>query len=647
MSIITVILFFLYTYGFGFTALYLLRIKQSEDAVERQIMRIGIGICVFIVVAVLLNLLNIPLHWIIFLLLSNALVAYTAVKERKQLAERWKQGKFRGAFTPTRKNIVYFFLLTLFLFNLYTYAAGSFAYEYLEDDDPWTHAREMKYVATEKTLDVGYFRPINYLDPYPPAYASLMGVLHQTSPEAQWTLKFFNSLIISLSIVFFFFFAYRLTGSRTISLASTFILSMIPSYLSHFIWSHSLVPLVFIILIYSYLMLDSHDKWWFITALITATAFLTHHRQVIKIGIMAVLFIAVLWYYRKKVPWAIIKASVAGFVISLAWWAFKLGDMLRMLTHETVGSGTASETAPAATAGVGNLLSKVISRLPSMFSPTGGTATRAYSFNDFFIAQKSNMINSPIGWGIAISLLLAAALIIILIRYKNLKSPKNYWIPVVVLWLIFTFLGVNSATFNLPIGFGAFRMWMLLALPVSILCGYGIVLLANLFKSSMVIKGAVLIILLGAVFATGGYYKYYHNINPGWPPGGKWTSMEELNGYVWMKNNLPLNSNVFTASVQNKVVFGFNMNSCVWCDWYREFHPTVLEQDVDTLYHWLTQHDFDYVAFGGMEVKYLGRTYGEAETQEKINALLTEMGQRPAQFRAVHQTQGFILVEIL
>ena len=39
------------------------------------------------------------------------------------------------------------------------------------------------------------------------------------------------------------------------------------------------------------------------------------------------------------------------------------------------------------------------------FNPEGGTATRAYSFSDFFIAQKTNMINSPIGIGIIISLI--------------------------------------------------------------------------------------------------------------------------------------------------------------------------------------------------------------------------------------------------
>ncbi len=637
MSIITILLFFLYTYGFGFILTHLSKVKESEDLIERHIMRIGFGLCAFIVLAVFLNLLHIPLHWGIFLAISLIGVSFFLYKDRANLNSKVAEITSQRL---TKKNLIYLALLILFVFNLFMYVKGSFAYEYLEDDDPWTHAREMKFVALEKKLDVGYFRPINYLDPYPPAYASIMGILHQTSPEAQWTIKFFNSLLISLSILFFFFMVKRLTDNSSLALASTFILSMLPSYLSHFIWSHTLIPLLFFLLTYAYLKIEDDSRWLVVSAIITAAIFLTHTRQVIKIGILALFYIGILWAYTKKIPWKVIASGLVGAGISLMWWAFKVGDLIRMVTH----SASATDVTGASVAATQSLFGRILARLPFIFSPTGGTGTRAYTFSDFFIAQETNMINAPIGWGIAISLLLLAALIFIAIKYKTLKEKNNLWITLVLAWFIFSFLAVNSATFHLPIGIEAFRTWMFLAIPVSILAGYGIILIGNSAKS---LKYPLIIILIILVFLTAGMQKYVHNSSPSWPPGGKWTSGSELSGYLWMKNNLPLNSNVFTYSTQNKVVFGLNMNSCEWCSDYRAFHPTVLEKNVTDVYSWLKAHQYDYIIFGGMEIKYLSGTYGQNETVTMINERLTQISKMPTQFQLVHQEQGFLLFKIV
>lgn len=630
MSILTIILFFIYTYGLGFTLTSLLKIKE-EEGLERYVIRVGFGLCVFIFLAVLLNMVNIPLHWWIFLILSGAYPIYWLARNYKHLTKP----------NFSKIKIATVLLLLLFSFMLFMHVKGSLSYEYLEDDDPWTHAREMKYVAEEKTLDVPYFRPINYLDPYPPAYASLMGILHQTSPELQWTLKFFNSLLIALSVLFFYFMVLRLTKNDKIALASSFILVMLPSYLSHFIWSHTLIPLMFMLLIYAYLKAEDSKFGWLLVAAVTAALFLTHTRQVLKLGIMAGIFLGVSWFYTKKFPKKIVYGSLAGAILSLAWWGFKFRSMLEMLTHGSVGSTAEAGAAVASTTG---LLNKIILRLPSMFNPAGGTGHQAYSFSDFFFAQDTNMINSPIGWGIMISILVVVALALICSRYKKLKESENYWLAVVVGWFVFTFLNVNAETFHLPLGIEPFRSWMQLAIPVAILCGYIIVVMSNSAKQW---KYPLLIAVVALVFLTSGLHNYKHNTNSHWPAGGKWTSAEELQGYIWMKNNIPLNSNVFTYSSQNKVVFGFNMNSCVWCEEYREFQPTVLDKDVPTVYSWLKGHEYEYIAFGGMELKYLGNEYGQEVAAEKINAAVKEMSEQPGKFQVVHQTSGFILFKIV
>src|SRR4030042_1450406 len=104
------------------------------------------------------------------------------------------------------------------------------------------------------------------MDPYPPGYDLLMGVLLQTANSVMWILKFFNALIISVSIAFFYFFAKELMGDKNKALFSTFCLAAVPAFMSHFIWAISLaVPLYFV----AFYCLEriKQDKKWFIVSI--------------------------------------------------------------------------------------------------------------------------------------------------------------------------------------------------------------------------------------------------------------------------------------------------------------------------------------------------------------------------------------------
>ena len=78
-SIITIVLFFVYTWGLGFTATSFL--TKSDNNLERNFMRIGIGLGIFSILAVLLNFLHVPLDWRIFLVLSIAFPVYVLFKK--------------------------------------------------------------------------------------------------------------------------------------------------------------------------------------------------------------------------------------------------------------------------------------------------------------------------------------------------------------------------------------------------------------------------------------------------------------------------------------------------------------------------------------------------------------------------------------
>lgn len=239
MSIITLLLFFAYSFGLGFTVTNF--IKNSKNFLERNLMRIGIGLGVFVVLGVILNFLHILIDWKIFLALSLILPLFVLFKKIKLKELKTPKLKLK----LTKSNLSILIALGIFFFCLHMYVDGAFQYPYMEDDDPWAHAMTAKYVSVSKTVNDPPNFDFHYIDPYSPGYTMLMAILHQTNDSISWTLKFFNSLIISLGILFFYFFAKSFTKNRNKALFATFILAVIPSYFTHFIWAHTFVIMLF------------------------------------------------------------------------------------------------------------------------------------------------------------------------------------------------------------------------------------------------------------------------------------------------------------------------------------------------------------------------------------------------------------------
>src|SRR3989344_2344898 len=193
MSFTTILLFFTYTFSLGYTITSF--VKNSDNFLERNLMRIGFGLALLPLLGLILNLLRMPIDWRILLAISVAHPLYHIIRNKPKL---------NLSFKITKTDISILLMLVIFAANFYIYASGAFNYPYLEDDDSWGHAMGIKYVSAEKTVLEKTSVDFHYIDPYPPTYDLLMGVLLQTGSSVYWTLKFFNALIISLSIIFFY-----------------------------------------------------------------------------------------------------------------------------------------------------------------------------------------------------------------------------------------------------------------------------------------------------------------------------------------------------------------------------------------------------------------------------------------------------------
>ncbi len=603
MEILSVILFFLYTWGFGFALCRF--VQESDNALEKNLMRIGIGLGAFLFFGFVLNLLHIPLDWRIFLLFVVLALALHFFRNYKNIHHMGFGIRF------SKSNVSILIMLLIFSATFYMYHKGAFAYPYLEDDDSWSHAISVKYVSIEKTVFKTTSVGFHYMDPYPPAYGMLFGVLHQTNGSVHWTLKFFNALIISLSIIFFYFFIKEFTGNAAKSLFSTFALASVPAYLSHFIWALALtVPLYFV----SFYCLERirHDKKWaFVAApvvMVTLTSSPTHSTY---FGLFFILYLLTKMALERRVLFYHALAGILGLVLSfLLWW---LPMILKYgLVGTLRGIGLRS--------GGGE----------SIISVTG-TADRVYSISDFVWAKATNMINSPTGIGLVLSLLVVLSIIAIILNYKSLLKEENHWIVISLALFVFALYAVNAA--KMPVKLSPFRAWMLLAIPTAILASYGLWFLISLLKNLSIPKSLVVAVIVIGVIFTSAYQKYALNTAI-WPPGGFWTSNDEIKGYIWLKDNLPRETKVFTFS-NDGIVIGMDKFICSWCDEIVQFKKNGFNVTAEQTYSWLKSNGYGYILIDGQTAQ----RFGSNATNSKLQQLLAS-----GRFAPVHQTAGLVLL---
>lgn len=309
---ISIILFFLYCWGLGLgLGLF---VKESESFLERNLMRVGFGLGALPALGLLFNLVKIPLDWRIFFFISVIPILILIIKGYRQTTN------FLEQFKVPKIEVYSLIMLVLFFISFYMYGEGAFAYPYLEDDDSWSHALSVKYVSIEKTVFT--LKPIfHYIDPYPPTYDMLLGILHQTNNSVYWTLKFFNALIVSLSIIFFYFFIRVLTNSLKKALFSTFALFAVPAFLSHFIWAISLTMPLFFVSFYAIEKIREDKKWWIVAAIVMITTLTSSPTHSTYFGLFFAIYLIARTIIEKKLLVYEFLAAFTGLLFSFVlWW---------------------------------------------------------------------------------------------------------------------------------------------------------------------------------------------------------------------------------------------------------------------------------------------------------------------------------------
>jgi hypothetical protein len=575
---LAVLLFSFITLAFGYSVLSLVRATKPKNFLVYILEVIGVGIATFAFMAVVFNLLHIPLN--IYIYVGLALVvpiidlAY-AIKDK----EKWEFG------VPWNEETICIILLLIIMIAFFSlYHKGANVYPYLEDDDPWGHAEASMYVAATHTYTIDpQVREINglyafYLEPYPPTYDVIMGLMRQVNDSIVWTLKFFNVLLITLGLAFFFLLAKIYLKSDLKAIFATFMIACLPSFMSHFIWSQTLAIILFPIALYAIIKaLD--DKTWRIPAMILIASELVTQPVVSFIfGITVLLLVLFVflheWQARKG--WT---RSINGFIVgaggvavSLLYWGWQIirwGGINKMLAIK----GSEFKT-----------------------GWVGSYALQKYGLMETIFAPNSSRIDQAIGWGPVITLCLVIGFVMVLLSAKRTLVPKKGWVHIhLLIWFIFMFIIVFSPSFGLP-GWGSSRMWPELAIPLVLLATEGTFILVSSLSKKQVARLGILLILAIGIAVTSVPAKVAVQTAM-WPPGAQWVAQEELSGYVQMYQSpaIPKNSRVWPFCGGEQRAIGFDMQAEPWdleTARFRQRGPNVTAAEA---FAFLTLHNYQYI----------------------------------------------------
>ena len=565
---------------------------------ERSLIAFGFGLAAFAVISIIFNLAGIPLDWFLFLALALAALGYFIYKKELALS------------LPEKPDLNLLLVLSFAAINFLIYLAGSHAYPYLEDDDPWVHAVGAKWVSETGSYS-RHFDPENfyrlYIEPYPPAFDVLLGVLHQMTASVTDTMKFYNSLLIGAALVFAYFFFSEATKNPRLSMLAAFFLLALPSFMGHFIWAQTLAVLLMFVALYGFER-SLKDARFILPSGIAAGAIALSQPSTAAIFVpLAAIYAAVRYYSEGR---AILKplvfAGLIGIFVAAIYYVpvfLKYGTSYALL-----GIGI-----------IENLFSGKIE------DTSGGVV---YSVADYLLVQPTGKIDQHIGIGLALGALSMLGLALAVKERKDWKASP--WLLLSCAWLVFTLLGTEGNA--LPFKLFPHRFWVFLSVPVAMLSAYAYLALEERFKAH---KTALLIVMVIAVVITAADPKMKVQTSA-WPPGVSFTSMEELSGYLAMKDGLPPNTKVFPLCSDDQKVIGSDMLSEPFDPEYEAFKRQAMNRSASEVHAFLAPRGYAFLVIDSTCVAKVG-----PERTAQIAAMY-----EAAPFEPVYFNGGFALLQL-
>jgi len=566
---------------------------------EKNFMTIAFGLALFCTLSIAFNIIGIPLNWIVFLALSVAITIYFIYKKELN-------------FQFTKPDWAIALVLLMAVINTWIFWTGATAYPYLEDDDPWSHAVGTKWISETGSYS-RYFDGTNfsrlYIEPYPPSFDIVMGVLHQLTTSVTSTLKFYNAFLCGLSIIFAFYTITELTGNRRLGLFSAFFLLALPSFLSHFIWAQTLAMLFFFAAFYGFEKSIRDKRLIIPTGLAVGAIAITQPSAPAVFILFAGAYLLAKYYAEgKDVIKPIVFACVIGIAITAVYYVPVVLKYGPKYTSEGIG------------------LFQGIFDPASKEDTSGGLV---YGVSDYLFVLPYGKIDQHVGIGLVISLLALAG---VYLFYKEISEGKKQpWMIFSLLWIAIGFLGTEGNA--LPFKLFPHRFWVFLSIPVAIIASYAYLAIEHRYQSYRII---VIALVLGGVLLTSALPKFQQQTST-WPPGASFYSAEELQGYEQMESSLPKNTLVFPLCSMDSKVIGSDMLSEPYVPEYEIFKRTAVNKTPEEVYSFISKRGYKYLIIDSTCINVLGL--------EEANNVLADY-QSSEKYRNVYNTSGFFLLQV-
>jgi hypothetical protein len=600
--ILTILLFIAITLlaGYTITAKIL-----TQSATKNIILTSATGICLWIVMIYITRLLHIPQHILIYLALftiSATLMFFHTHKKTITKHSVIQTIHHDLQFSKKHPYLTTALLIIIFA-GTYTFFSGSFAYPYLEDGDPYHHLDAATYVKERLTGVQEAKLIVMYFEPYPFAYATIMGLLFQTNTDGIWTLKFFNALFLSLGICLFYIFVKEFTQSNTTAIIATGVLVSLPAYLSHFIFAHSLGTSLFGLGLYyitKHYQLDTKHKFqltlYTIPLIIAVSATLCIQAVLgVAFGLLCLSYFIV-HTIKNGFNTAVFTSLASSVVLAIAiFW------LPMMIIH----------------GGVSGIITSGSAENWWQISVMESSNQSFFTFKDFFIALPYGGIDTHIGIGIAASIL---AIIGLLFAIKNIvqKKEESTYITIVGVWWIITLLGILGN--NLPIRLVPLRWWAFFAFCTAILVAFAIVQLLQHIKITE-LKWILLIIIIIAIIYTS-FIPRFSTQTAQWPPHA-WVSPGEYSGYEELRKTsynalFPLCSDDLKVHYAHKL--SYLVSDAKLEPKYQAFKQQAFNATPAQIQEFMQEFELKYIIVDTTCVQ----KYGLNQTNEKAQKLIEE-----------------------
>ena len=579
-----------------------------------------IGFSLFGLSIYIIGTFNIPIHWLVFTVLSCIIPMFWFIYNRVYLIKLEKM--------PINIDKYQIMAIIIFIAFFSLMLFGTFRYTWLEDDDPWAYAAGANYVktmATYKSPQESYQYNC-FLFPHSHSMlTSMLGIMNKITPDLYTLMKIFICIILLFGIIAFYLFAYHFSGkNKSFALISTFVLTITPCYVGHFIFNYtlSITMLLIFLLTLSFVLKDDNIVLIGLSGIILATVIIVHPLTAIQTAVIMFIMVIIYFFNRKNESttiknWLIIiLIGIIGMTIASVYYIDLLNNNGLNLQLERTGGSTG---------------------IFSLHADKKYYDIKDITFTDILMAPLVTNIDQETGVGLILLPICLIGLLGIFMIKNYFRKPIAIYSAIFLFYFLFLWIFTGGIfTFSVQ----NIRWWSGFAIFTALLAGYTIYFYMKNFSKY---KWTLLIFIILLLTLTSGIPRYTVQTSV-WGAGAQWTSMEEINGFLGLKS-LGYDKRIFSICGNGDKAYAMNQNSFIWNETMQNYDLWINNQSINkTVDEVINKSDY-IIKYYNIQYFFISTDCVKNIGLDESNALFQNYSNNTIKYRVIQEktNNGFVL----